>query len=60
MVKNPLANARDRRDVGWTLGWEDLLEKEKATCSSILAWKIPCTEQTGGYIPWGHKEFHTT
>ena len=24
-----------------SLGWEDLLEKEMATCSSILAWKIP-------------------
>ena len=27
-----------------TLGWEDLLEKEMATHSSILAWKIPWTE----------------
>ena len=26
-----------------SLGWEDLLEKEKATHSSILAWKIPWT-----------------
>ena len=28
-----------------SLGWEDPLEKEMATHSSILAWKIPCTEE---------------
>ena len=28
-----------------SLGWEDLLEKEMATHSSILAWKIPRTEE---------------
>ena len=31
-----------------SLGWEDLLEKEMATHSSILAWKIPWTETFGG------------
>ena len=30
-----------------SLGWEDLLEKEMATQSSILAWKIPWTEEPG-------------
>ena len=30
-----------------SLGWEDLLEKEMATHSSILAWKIPWTEEAG-------------
>ena len=30
------------------LGWEDLLEKEMATHSSILAWKIPWREEPGG------------
>ena len=29
------------------LDWEDLLEKEMATSSSILAWKIPWTEESG-------------
>ena len=29
------------------LGWEDPLEKEMATHSSILAWKIPWTEEPG-------------
>ena len=30
------------------LGWEDLLEKEMATHSSVLAWEIPWTEEPGG------------
>ena len=33
-----------------SLGWEDLLEKEMATHSSILAWKIPWLEKPVGYI----------
>ena len=32
----------------WSLGQEDLLEKEMATHSSILAWEIPRTEEPGG------------
>ena len=36
-VKKPPANARDLRDVGSILGWDDPLEKGKATHSSILA-----------------------
>ena len=31
-----------------SLSWKDLLEKEMATCSSILAWKIPQAEQPKG------------
>ena len=31
-----------------SLGWEDPLEKEMATHSSILAWEIPWMEETGG------------
>ena len=31
-----------------SLGWEDLLEKETAIHSSILAWKIPWTEEPAG------------
>ena len=31
-----------------SLGWEDPLEKEMATHSSMLAWKIPWTEEPGG------------
>ena len=32
----------------WSLGWKDPLEEEMATHSSILAWKIPWTEEPGG------------
>ena len=40
-----------------SLGQEDPLEKEMATHSSILAWKIPQTEEPGGlYSSWGCKE----
>ena len=39
-----------------SLGWEDLLEKEMATHSSILAWTIPWKEELVGYSPWGRKE----
>ena len=39
-----------------SLGQKDLLEKEMATHSSILAWKIPWTE----YSPWGRKELEMT
>ena len=42
------------------LGQEDPLEKGMATHSSILAWRIPWTEELGGYRPWGHKESDTT
>ena len=31
-----------------SLGWEDVLKKEMATHSSILAWEIPWTEEPGG------------
>ena len=34
----------------WSLGWEDPLEKEMATHSSILAWEVPWTEQPGGLL----------
>ena len=44
-----------------SLGWEDPLEKEMASHSSILAWTIPWTEERGRlYSPWGHKELDTT
>ena len=41
------------------LGWEDLLEKEIATHSSILAWEIPWTEEPGGLPSMGsHRVGH--
>ena len=36
-----------------SLGWEDLLEKEMATHSSILTWKIPWTEEPGRFTVHG-------
>ena len=36
-----------------SLGWEDPLENGKATHSSILAWKIPWTEEPGGLQSMG-------
>ena len=42
------------------LGREDPLEEGMATHSSILAWRIPRTEEPGGYSPWGCKESDAT
>ena len=36
-----------------SLSWEDPLEKKMATYSSILAWRIPWTEKTGGLQSMG-------
>ena len=44
MVKH-LPAMRETRVL--SLGWEDLLEKEKATHSSTLAWRIPWREEPG-------------
>ena len=41
-------------------GLEDPLEEEMKTHSSILAWRIPWTEEPGGYSPWGRKESDMT
>ena len=43
-----------------SLGWEDPLEKGMATHSSILSWRIPWTEEAGGYSPWGCREVDMT
>ena len=42
------------------LGWEDLLEKELATHSSILAWEIPWMEELGGIQSMGSQELDMT
>ena len=44
-VKNPPANAGDTGDAGSIPGSRRPLEKEMVTHSSILAWKIPLTEE---------------
>ena len=43
-----------------SLGWEDPLEKGMAIHSSILAWRIPWTEEPGGLQSRGHKELDMT
>ena len=73
VVKNRLANVGDTRDTGlhpWVRKKEgrkeiiSFLEKEMATNSSILAWKIPWTEERGGLQSMrsqevGHDSAHT-
>ena len=43
-----------------SLGWEDPLEEEMATCSSILAGKFHGQRSLVGYRPWGHRKLDTT
>ena len=43
-----------------SLGREDPLEKGMVTHSSILAWRIPWTEDPMDYSPWGCRESDTT
>ena len=56
MVKN--LSAMQKTEIR-SLGWEDPLEKGTATHSSILAWRIPWTEEPGGLQSMGHKESDT-
>ena len=42
------------------MGWEDPLEKAMAIHSTILAWRIPWTEEPGGLQSMGHKELDMT
>ena len=43
-----------------SLGWEDTLEKEMATHSSVLAWEVPWTEEPGGLQSMGSQESDMT
>ena len=43
-----------------SLSQEDALEEGMATHSSILSWRIPWTEEPGGYSPWGCKDSDMT
>ena len=53
------ASACNVGDLGSIPGSEDPLEKEMATHSSILAWRIPWTEEPGGLQSMGRKESDT-
>ena len=52
MVKNPPAIQEMQVQ---SLGWEDPLEKQMTTHSSILSWRIPWTEEPGRLQPMGSK-----
>ena len=43
-----------------SLGWKDPLEKGTTTHSSILAWRIPWTEEPGGLLSMGSQRTDTT
>ena len=57
LVKNLPAMQETRVHI---LGQEDPLAKEMATHSSILAWRIPCTEEPGGLQSLRSQELDTT
>ena len=60
LVKNLPAMQETQEVQVSSLGCEDPLEEEMANHSRILAWKIPWTEELGGYSPKGGKEPDTT
>ena len=61
MVAQTVKNLPARQETQvQSLGLKNPLEKEMATHSSILAWEIPWTEESGGYSPWDLKESDMT
>ena len=58
-VKNLPAMQETQEMRVQSLGWEDSLEKEMATYSSVLAWRIPGTGEPGGLLSMGsHRVGH--
>ena len=53
MVKNWPEMQEQQETQFLSLGWDDPLEEKMATLSSILSWKIPCTEEPGGLQSMG-------
>jgi len=53
LAKNTPANSGDAETQVQSLGWKDPLEKEMATHSNILAWRISWTEEPGGLQSMG-------
>ena len=56
MVKNLPANLGDARDKGLVPDSRRSPGEGNGNLLSILAWKIPWTEEPGGLHPWGQKE----
>ena len=57
MIKNPPALQETQEIWVPSLGWEDALEEELATYSSILAWRVTWTEEPGGLQSIGLQRF---
>ena len=60
VVKNQPAMQEPQETLAPSLGQEEPLEEGMATHSSILASRVPWTEESGGYSPQGLKESDTT
>ena len=58
VVKNPPADAGDIRDVGSIPG--SGRSPGGGHSNPLQSWRVPWTEEPGGYSPWGHKESDTT
>ena len=59
LLKNPPATQETQEIQVQSLGWEDLLEKEMGTHSSVLAWRIPGTGEPHGLPSMGsHRVRH--
>ena len=56
LFKNTISEYKESTHNAGDQGREDPLEKEMATHSSILTWRIPWTEKPGGL--WGHRVGH--
>ena len=56
-VKNQPAMQETKKMQVGSLVWEDPLEKEMATHPSMLAWRIPCTEDPGGLQSMGSQSW---
>ena len=63
-ILNPPPTSLPRKDsvsqLAYGMPQDKILEKEMATHSSILAWRIPRTEEPCDQSPWGHKKVDTT
>ena len=59
-VNNPPAKQEMQEMQVQSLGWEDPLEEEMATHSSILPWESHGQKSLGGYNPWGRTESNMT
>ena len=59
MIKNYLPMQEMHETQVWSLGWEDPLEQEMATHSTILVWKLPWTEEPGGFQSKGSQKSWT-